>query len=1026
MTQKISFDKFQKMLRTPDVFDSEIHNYLCVSPEKSSAFCPTFEPNIEKVELGPLESSVSLGNGFCRFWRRSEFNTRHALGDRRPVIVSEGDSWFQFPVLIKDVIDHLKKDYLVWSSGAAGDTAHGMIFEDSEYMEALKEHADKVKAFLFSAGGNDILGEDKSGNPVLSRLLRSQGSASCDPGQLVDRAVLNPVLDKLRSAYRTVIKRVRSEKHFNALPIIFHGYDFALPYPSGDNDLRNPSWAKKNEWLGKPMTDKGIHDPETRRGIVRVLINEFYGVLEDVAKDDKHVHIVDVRGTLTQVADWEDEIHPTSSGFAKVAERFREVIDGVLVPQGPLPEVVQLDSAVQSPHLTHMSFPPVESPSLSVEKYDSKMSVESSSMGFGNKDRFAEGFAWSRRVARTKQFEAVVEKDDSLPFSFLSIGAKCGRAVCKIVASGLDYRGEYSSGWSGSGFLVAPNVLLTNYHVLNSPEVAAKAWAIFNFHEIQPGVMDTQTEFSIDPDRLFIASPQDKLDYCFVWVNGAPQEEFGTIEFWRGSFLGSSGEKANIIHHPRGNPKRVSVHKNEIVGIGMEDFFMHYTADTEGGSSGSPVLTDDWRLFALHHASTKDYSDETANRIRKLGYQVGVLNEGIKTSAIAIDLDLRARAGPNQASAQKLLRYISGTDSRMGFFGSLGRNISSNSDDLERVVNTYRGTAKDLDIAFWNIKWFCRDYDKKLDEVARIIADINLDIWAFEESSPEATAKLVEKMREDFGQSFEYAASEPDASSGKQTTTVMWNKLTVKGERREWPSEVDELLRLNSKDPDAKQFEAIEGEIFNRYPGLFHFKALNRNAGLAPFDLYLVPLHLKAMGEGAKRRRMASAILAEAVRLTRLAGDKETDWIIGGDINAELSTNQFDRLSEAGFVPLSAKDEAQGAITYLARPKSLIDTIFISPNMRHRVGDEDFLIIARDEVDSGFIKQVSDHRPVMVRISLGEARLNEMEFDTRIVEREILGRGPNHKNDDLIRLLLRYFRNNPDVLHEIAYLLKDG
>jgi hypothetical protein len=70
-------------------------------------------------------------------------------------------------------------------------------------------------------------------------------------------------------------------------------------------------------------------------------------------------------------------------------------------------------------------------------------------------------------------------------------------------------------------------------------------------------------------------------------------------------------------------------------------------------------------------------------------------------------------------------------------------------------------------------------YQEKLERVADVIAKMNLDIWAFEETSPKqrkpssiiCETLITSTSRGDF--------SEPDAPSDKQTTTVMWNQKTV-------------------------------------------------------------------------------------------------------------------------------------------------------------------------------------------------------------------------------------------------------
>ena len=57
-----------------------------------------------------------------------------------------------------------------------------------------------------------------------------------------------------------------------------------------------------------------------------------YSMLGGIAGSAEHrgVHLVDCRGALPDVADWADEIHGTSAGFAKVADRFRATLANVL------------------------------------------------------------------------------------------------------------------------------------------------------------------------------------------------------------------------------------------------------------------------------------------------------------------------------------------------------------------------------------------------------------------------------------------------------------------------------------------------------------------------------------------------------------------------------------------------------------------------------------------------------------------------------------------------------------------------
>ena len=208
-----------------------------------------------------------------------------------------------------------------------GDTADNMVNRNPEYMKALvQQKANKVKGFLFSGAGNDVIGEDLLGNPVLATLVK-HFQAGQDAAWHVDKAKLANVLTQLEKDYRKLVATVRSDNDFKKLPIFIHGYDYAIPggFPG---DKRHPLYAKQDEWLGAPLKEKGIVSLQLQRGIVRVLIDALYDMLHNVAGNSKQsfVYVVDVRGEL-QEGDWADEIHATSKAFGRVAAKFKKIID---------------------------------------------------------------------------------------------------------------------------------------------------------------------------------------------------------------------------------------------------------------------------------------------------------------------------------------------------------------------------------------------------------------------------------------------------------------------------------------------------------------------------------------------------------------------------------------------------------------------------------------------------------------------------------------------------------------------------
>jgi len=312
--------------------DEEIAPFLTAVDADSGPFHPRIVPDPARVDMGDAESAFDTGialewaNGIAR-WRRQERFKDRVKGSHLPVVVSEGDSWFQFPLLIRDVVDQLDGDHLIWSLDAAGDTADNMVNRRPEYLTGLREQrANGVQAFMFSAAGNDVIGQNANGQSVLQGLIKPFRPGE-EPSRHIDQANLAKVLTFLETAYRKVVGVIRGDQDFAELPILVHAYDYSLP-GGHPGDPRHPLWAAQDKWLGRVLQAKGMVDEQFQRDVVRILIDATYDMLNAVAgySAETHIHVVDVRGTLPHVSDWADEIHATDAGFARVADLFRATL----------------------------------------------------------------------------------------------------------------------------------------------------------------------------------------------------------------------------------------------------------------------------------------------------------------------------------------------------------------------------------------------------------------------------------------------------------------------------------------------------------------------------------------------------------------------------------------------------------------------------------------------------------------------------------------------------------------------------
>ena len=576
---------------------------------------------------------------------------------------------------------------------------------------------------------------------------------------------------------------------------------------------------------------------------------------------------------------------------------------------------------------------------------------------------------------------AIGDTDDQLPYCFLEIGVDRGKAVCKIEASGTDYRGRADRQWTGTGFLVSESILLTNYHVLNSVDVARTAQCIFNFQVDPDGRSLPTSAFRLDPDRLFLCSPYDPerpeaggLDFAFVWVDGAPGRQFGVVPLDRNFFKIDVGELANVIQHPDGLQKTVVVQNNTVTH--QDAAVVHYTSDTAHGSSGAPVFSNRWRPVALHHASV----ESPAGTAHPAG---PFINEGIKFSAIACALEQMAQKSPaERAAVEWLLPLFRGTDAVMGFFGGVGRPTTEAAGvSVDDVLEVYRSEPDDVDVGFWNLERVAEDATSPewVARLARAVAGLNVDVWCFSEVPGETADALVALLRDEYGLDHGLHVPHPTPGSARAMQAVMWNRRTVDGAIEAWPAGVaaalDACNRLHADDAAGPAAGSMGTAMFPHHPALMRFTARNRErAPAAPFAFYLVPLHLDALPRASRQRRVAAQVLGAAIRRSlheeRTALDPRLEWMIGGDFTASAVVDDFGKLLDPRFGAVAAQDDRGGAFAYLKGPQSTVDRIILGPNLGNTFGGSDLLSVAREKSLPPFVQEVSNRRPVMARLAL--------------------------------------------------------
>ena len=217
--------------------------------------------------------------------------------------------------------------------------------------------------------------------------------------------------------------------------------------------------------------------------------------------------------------------------------------------------------------------------------------------------------------------EKIIGEDTLRPIAFLSEGIKAGRAVCHIVVRVPGQRSH-----TGTGFLISPHLVLTNHHVLKNLEAAKEAAFRFNFEETALGASVEITEYRYRKDGIFHVNSD--LDYAVVQLSEPAGDNWGYLPLEKNIPAPKSGMRVNIIQHPAGRPKHVSLQNNFVEYAGPK--YLQYVTATQPGSSGSPVMNNDWKVIALHHAGG-NIREPTTNRIY-------FRNQGVQITAILNDL----------------------------------------------------------------------------------------------------------------------------------------------------------------------------------------------------------------------------------------------------------------------------------------------------------------------------------------------------------------------------------------------------
>lgn len=194
---------------------------------------------------------------------------------------------------------------------------------------------------------------------------------------------------------------------------------------------------------------------------------------------------------------------------------------------------------------------------------------------------------WQGQETLSSVLEGIIGENTLRPIAMLEMALDAARAVVHI---------SRPNGLAGTGFVVAPGLIMTANHVVNEKELLHRYTFSFNYE------LDTHD----NPKQLICTTAKrdgifhtnSVLDFTILELSEGYED---VLPLRLKSEIVAENSRLAIIQHPGGLWKQISL-QNNFVSF-ADEHAVQYTTSTLPGSSGSPVLDDRFDVVAIHHGS---------------------------------------------------------------------------------------------------------------------------------------------------------------------------------------------------------------------------------------------------------------------------------------------------------------------------------------------------------------------------------------------------------------------------------------
>jgi V8-like Glu-specific endopeptidase len=202
----------------------------------------------------------------------------------------------------------------------------------------------------------------------------------------------------------------------------------------------------------------------------------------------------------------------------------------------------------------------------------------------------------------------------SLDVGFLKRALVATSGVCRVEIDGAP---------AGTGFLVAPDLVVTNYHVLGQSDAEVEAAApkvTLRFGALINGAAQEDEGQVATVEKSVSKSPIEEHDFVVLRADASIRKCVGVKPITLKTAVPALKSDINMIHHSGGRAMGLQFSPNGVSTVMADQGKIQYASRTEGGSSGSPCFDDEFTVIAIHHAARSTVW--------------GVAGEGILASAL--------------------------------------------------------------------------------------------------------------------------------------------------------------------------------------------------------------------------------------------------------------------------------------------------------------------------------------------------------------------------------------------------------